>query len=216
MAKKRKSRLKFGADHTIVECLDEPARLVLPAAAVTVCVNAMPANRRCVTANTRASVTGKSGAINGGTVDIENGIVDITKSGSEPVTFEVGGSGALELGAASSYKGSVTGFVGGIGPFTNQTPFIDLTNITFNSSVSRSYSGTSTSGVLTVTSGGHAVANINMIGTYTSADIFALRTCILRSPRHNVEGAGLVRHSCRQPPQRSPLVRFCASAFTSS
>ena len=36
--------------------------------------------------------------------------------------------------------------------------------------MSRSYSGTSTSGVLTVTSGGHAVANINMIGTYTSAD----------------------------------------------
>jgi hypothetical protein len=50
-----------------------------------------------------------SGVVNGGTVEINNGIVDITKSSGEDVIFTATGSGGLELAAASSYTGTVSG-----------------------------------------------------------------------------------------------------------
>ena len=57
----------------------------------------------------------------------------------------------------------------GFGNGGNTSQSIDLTNIAFNGNVSRSYSGNTTSGVLTVTSGATVVAKINMVGNYTTS-----------------------------------------------
>ena len=99
-----------------------------------------------------------------GTVVLDNGTVDIGL-GSTNVTFQIGGSGVLELNSASAYTGKVSGF--GNGGNTSQS--IDLATIAFNGNVHRSYSGNTTSGVLTVTSGTTVVAKINMVGNYTTA-----------------------------------------------
>ena len=54
-----------------------------------------------------------SGVVSSGATEINNGIVNITKSSSEDVIFTATGSGGLELAAASSYTGTVSGFGGG-------------------------------------------------------------------------------------------------------
>jgi autotransporter passenger strand-loop-strand repeat protein len=110
-----------------------------------------------------------SGAVvNGGAVKIGNGTIEIQGSGSEIVTFQAGGTGGLQLDDAIAYSGSVSGF----GQNTHQ--FIDLSQITSNSSVSLIYTPNSShptsSGVLTVSSGGPAVASIDLIGHYVTSD----------------------------------------------
>ena len=102
--------------------------------------------------------------VSGGVTDVGNGIVDIQAASSENVAFLSGGSGGLELAVASGYTGSVSGF----GENTKQD--IDLIAVTSNSTVTRSYSGNATSGVLTVTSAGHSVASIDMVGDYVTAN----------------------------------------------
>jgi hypothetical protein len=109
-----------------------------------------------------------AGVVSGGTIEINNGIVDITKSSSEDVIFTATGSGGLELAAAGSYTGTVSGFGGG--SHTNSSQFIDLTAVKFNSNVHSSFSG----GVLTITSGTKTVATINMSGSYVTSN-FHLR-----------------------------------------
>ncbi len=109
-----------------------------------------------------------SGVVNGGTTEINNGIVDITKSSSEDVIFTSTGSGGLELAAASSYTGTVSGFGGD--SHTNSSQFIDLTAVKFTSNVHSSFSG----GVLTITSGTKTVATIDMSGSYVTSN-FHLR-----------------------------------------
>jgi hypothetical protein len=66
----------------------------------------------------------------------------------------------------------------------NTSQYIDLTHITFNGNVHRSYSGTTTGGVLTVTSGATVVAKINMVGNYTTSSfkLGADRAATSRSP----------------------------------
>jgi hypothetical protein len=109
-----------------------------------------------------------SGVVNGGTTEINNGIVNITKSSSEDVIFTATGSGGLELAAASSYTGTVSGFGGG--SHTNGSQFIHLTAVKFTSNVHSSFSG----GVLTITSGTKTVATIDMSGSYVPSN-FHLR-----------------------------------------
>ena len=106
-----------------------------------------------------------AGVVSGGTTVIGNGTVDIQQASSENVAFQLGGTGGLELDVASAYTGKVSGFGNG----GNTSQYIDLTNIAFNGNVSRSYSGNTTSGVLTVTSGATVVAKINMVGNYTTS-----------------------------------------------
>ena len=105
-------------------------------------------------------------ASKGGTVVLDNGAVIIEGGRGTDVAFQFGGSGGLVLDVASAYTGKVSGF--GDGGNTSQS--IDLPAIAFNSNVHRSYSGNTTSGVLTVTSGTTTVAKINMIGNYTTAN----------------------------------------------
>ena len=114
------------------------------------------------------------GVVSGGVAIIGNGIVDIETAGStEKVTFLSNGSGGLEIidtqANTSAYAGKVSGFGGVHG--SNTVQFIDLVSVTFTGVVSESYSPTTTSsGVLTVTSGGTAVAKINLLGTgYTTS-----------------------------------------------
>ncbi len=96
---------------------------------------------------------------------IDDGTVDIQQASADNVTFQLGGIGGLELDVASAYTGKVFGFGNG----GNTSQYIDLTNIAFNGNVHRSYSGNTTGGVLTVTSGGTVVAKINMVGNYTTS-----------------------------------------------
>jgi fibronectin-binding autotransporter adhesin len=106
-----------------------------------------------------------AGVVSGGTTVIGNGTVDIQQASSENITFQLGGTGGLELDVASAYTGKVSGFGNG----GNTSQYIDLANIAFNGNVSRSYSGNTTSGVLTVTSGATVVAKIAMVGNYTTS-----------------------------------------------
>jgi hypothetical protein len=104
------------------------------------------------------------GVVSGGTTVIGNGTVDLQQASNEDVAFQLGGTGGLDL-ATSAYTGKVSGFGNG----GNTSQYIDLTNIAFNGNVHRSYSGNTTSGVLTVTSGAAVVARINMVGNYTTS-----------------------------------------------
>jgi len=77
------------------------------------------------------------------------------------VVFTAGSTGTLELADSVAYaKGRIQGLS------TTGTNGLDLADITFTSGVTAAtFSGTSTSGVLTVTDGTHT-ANINLIGNY--------------------------------------------------
>ncbi len=106
-----------------------------------------------------------SGAVvNGGVAEVGNGLVDILGSSGENVTFLAGGTGGLDLGGLGS---AYTGVVSGFGQNTHQ--FIDFTEIG-SAGATLGYTSTSSdSGVLTVSSGGSAVASIYLVGHYTSA-----------------------------------------------
>jgi hypothetical protein len=107
--------------------------------------------------------------VNGGVAKIGNGIFDIEGASKENVRFVASGSGGLDLADPTAYTGKVAGF-GGPG-HTNPNQFIDLTGVTFSSGVvSETYSGNSTSGVLTVTSGSTTVASIDLVGSYVTSD----------------------------------------------
>ena len=111
-----------------------------------------------------ATVTG------GGTVEIDNGLVRVQGDGNESVTFEVGGSGGLQIdddhAQETAYTGTVTSFGGA--SHDNHAQYIDLTSVTFVSggTITGSFTGTT----LTVSSGGSVVAEITFAGGYATAD----------------------------------------------
>jgi hypothetical protein len=110
-----------------------------------------------------AAVTGTlalTGAVTGvGIGIIDGGTLDVTQAFSGNVTFK-GTSGVFELGDSAAYKGKITG----LSPVGNNS--LDLADITFTSGVTKAhYSGTSTSGTLTVTDGTHT-ARITLMGDY--------------------------------------------------
>ena len=109
-----------------------------------------------------------SGTVTGGVTSVVNGgAVRIAQASSENIVFQPGGAdlSILTLDAASTYSGRVSGFG------TNDA--IGFTHIN-SAGASLVYtpnaSSPTTSGVLTVDSGGKAVAKITMIGDFTTPD----------------------------------------------
>jgi len=103
------------------------------------------------------------GAVSGaGAAIIDGGTLDFGSAFSENVTF-TGATGVLELAESQAYTGEVTGF-----SLTGATA-LDLGDIDFTKGATKaSYSGTTTSGVLTVTDGTHT-AHITLEGNYVSS-----------------------------------------------
>ena len=111
--------------------------------------------------------------VGGGAVVIGNGVVDVLSGGTANIAFQAMGSGGLEIadspGNVSAFTGTVSGF-GGMN-HTNHKQFIDLVSVTSApNTISLSYLPAAGSGTLFVSSGGAVVAQINMIGSYTSAN----------------------------------------------
>ena len=104
-----------------------------------------------------------------GTAEIGDGIVNIQAAGdNQDVVFRKDGHGGLELADTAANPTAFGGTVSGFG--TGHKQFIELTRVTSNSSVSLDYaSNGSSSGVLTVSSGGSVVASINMSGSFTTS-----------------------------------------------
>jgi hypothetical protein len=134
----------------------------------TVVVSGTVTNSGTLFASGVGSLVDIVGMVDGGSAEVGNGIVSIQGANStESVAFQPSGTGGLELQdtatAPTVYKGKISGF-GNLG--SNSTQFIDLVSVTYSAGVvSESYSATdSTSGVLTVTSGGHIVADISLVG----------------------------------------------------
>ena len=106
------------------------------------------------------------GAVGGsGSAVIASGTLDLVSTFTQNVAF-TGKSGVLELARSQTYSGSITGFskTGGTS--------LDLGDIAFKSSGEATFSGTATSGVLTVTDGTHT-AKITLIGDYRSSTFTA-------------------------------------------
>jgi len=106
--------------------------------------------------------------VNGGVVEVGNGTVDIKGAGSENITFQAGGSGVLDLDDATAFTGKVSGFGGP--NHTDSREYIDLTGVIYSAgAITSSYSGNSSSGVLTVSSG-VLVATLDFVGSYSSSN----------------------------------------------
>jgi uncharacterized protein YaiE (UPF0345 family) len=101
-----------------------------------------------------------NGAVSGaGIAKIAGATLDFASTFSENVTF-VGGTGVLELTRSQSYAGTVAGFS------TTGTSSFDLRDIGFVTGKTKvTYSGTASSGTLTVTDGTHT-AHIHLAGNY--------------------------------------------------
>ena len=101
------------------------------------------------------------GAVTGaGVVGIGGGTADFASPFTENVTFTSAG-GVLELALSQSYTGQISGF--------SKTGASSLLLLDINgASATASYSGTTTSGVLTVTDGSHT-ARITLIVNYTTS-----------------------------------------------
>jgi hypothetical protein len=107
-----------------------------------------------------------AGAVSGkGVATINSGLLDVISGFSETVTF-TGTTGELELGQSQGYAGSISGF-----SKTGSTS-LDLADIGFVSAAEATFSGTSKSGVLTVSDGTHT-AHITLMGNYTKATFVA-------------------------------------------
>jgi len=102
-----------------------------------------------------------NGAVSGaGVVKINAATADFTAAFTENVTF--GAKGVLELTDSQAYAGTITGFS------KTGTTSLDLGDIAFGTTTKATYSGTTTSGVLTVTDGTHT-AKIKLAGNYTAS-----------------------------------------------
>jgi hypothetical protein len=116
--------------------------------------------------------------VSGAAVVVGNGLIDVHSGGTANVKFLSNGTGGLVIedspSNVSAFTGTVSGF-GGVG-HSNHKQFIDLVAVTSApNTISLSYvsSASHTSGTLFVSSGGAVVAQINMIGSYTSANFSA-------------------------------------------
>lgn len=107
------------------------------------------------------------GAAGSGSAVISAGTLDVKGGFNQNVSF-TGKRGELDLARtdANQYTAAISGFS------TAGKTSLDLGDIGFVSSTEASYSGTATSGVLTVTDGFHT-ARINMVGDYTAATFTA-------------------------------------------
>ncbi|MDQ2860406.1 MAG: hypothetical protein M3T55_06695 [Pseudomonadota bacterium] len=105
------------------------------------------------------AVTGTGSAV------IASATADFLSTFSQNVTF-TGTTGILELARSQSYAGSITGFskTGGTS--------LDLKDIAFKNAGEATFSGTASSGTLTVTDGAHT-AKITLIGDYRTSTFTA-------------------------------------------
>ncbi len=110
-----------------------------------------------------------NGAVTGaGKVTIVNGVADFNSTFTENVTFTATSTGTLELGKSQTYTGSITGLS------KTGTNFLDLLDVAFISGTTKAtFSGTTTSGVLTVTDGTHT-SKITLTGNYLSSTFVAV------------------------------------------
>jgi hypothetical protein len=100
------------------------------------------------------------GAVTGaGVVHVHGGEVDFGSAFTEHVTF--GADGVLALSQSQNFTGAVFGFS------TTGTTSLDLQDINFATATAK-YSGTTASGILTVTDGTHT-AKIDLIGDYLAS-----------------------------------------------
>jgi hypothetical protein len=107
-----------------------------------------------------------TGAASGsGSASIDGGTLDLASSFNEAVTF-AGTTGVLELAHSQGYTGTITGFS------TTGGTSLDLRDIGFVDSTEATFSGTTRSGVLTVTDGAHT-AHVDLEGNYTDATFIA-------------------------------------------
>jgi fibronectin-binding autotransporter adhesin len=137
-----------------------------------------------------------SGEVSGaGVLSIKSGVADFTSTFSENVTF-TSTTGVLELARSQSYTGTVTGFS------KTGTNSLDLGDIVFGTKTKATYSGTTTSGILTVTDGTHT-AKINLAGNYTAS------TFTVSSDGH---GGTKVVDPAAGPSRASPLAFIAAAA----
>ncbi len=127
------------------------------------------------------------GAVTGaGTVRLNAATVALLSTFTENVTF-TGATGVLELHKSQTYTGTITGLskTGG--------SQLDLADIVFGSKTKATYSGTATSGTLTVTDGTHT-AHIKLAGDYTAS------TFVVASDGH---GGSLVHDPAKTPASAS-------------
>jgi hypothetical protein len=104
------------------------------------------------------------GAVTGtGKVEIDGGLADLASTFNQNVAFLGAGGGTLELAHSEAYTGEISGF-----SRTGATA-LDLADIPFVSGTTKaSFSGTATSGVLSVVDGSH-VAKITLEGNFLSS-----------------------------------------------
>jgi len=112
-----------------------------------------------------ASTLKATGAVTGsGFVEVMSGTLDLASSFNENVTFLGGATGVLELGDS---KGYATGAITGLS--LTGANALDLLDIPFVSgATTATYTGTATSGVLTVKDGAN-VAAIHLTGDYIAS-----------------------------------------------
>jgi hypothetical protein len=140
-----------------------------------------------------------AGAVNGaGSLHIGGGTADVVTTSFNQSVFFTGTTGVLELAKSQAYAGSISGFS------KTGTTSLDLADITFAVGTTKAtYSGTSASGILTVTDGART-ANIHLTGDYTAS------TFNLSSDGH---GGTTVVDPTRPP--RLPLLAAAMAAFGS-
>jgi len=134
------------------------------------------------------------GAVTGtGKVEINAGTADFAGAFTQNVAFLGAGDATLELAHSEAYTGEISGFS------RTGTTALDLEDIPFVSgTTTASYSGTTTSGVLTVMDGSQ-IARITLEGNYTKSSF------TLSSDGHG--GTGVV-----DPPVPSSVQSFIAAA----
>ncbi len=138
-----------------------------------------------------------NGAVTGaGKVTIANGLADFVSTLANNVTFTATSTGTLELNKSQTYTGSISGFS------KTGANFLDLADIAFTAGTTKAtYSGTTTSGVLTVTDGTHT-SKINLTGNYTTS------TFVLASDGHGgtlIHDPAKATASAITPPARRDL-----------
>jgi hypothetical protein len=112
--------------------------------------------------NANAGVAVVQGAVTGsGSAVVNGGTLDFASTFSQNVAFS-GATGVLELAHSLAYRKSISGF-----SKTGGTK-LDLLDIALGSGTKATFSGTSTSGVLSVTDGTHT-ARIKLVGDYQSS-----------------------------------------------
>ncbi len=132
------------------------------------------------------------GAVTGdGVVVLDEGGAGFGSSFAENVQFEVKG-GVLSLAQSQGYTGQISGFT------TNGASKLFLGDIAYVGAGEATYSGTTSSGVLTVTDGTHT-AQIDFVGDYTHAGFTA----------SSAFGGGTeITATARQTPSMPPIAHF--------